>query len=128
MKALLDTHAFLWFIEGARPLGKAAVDVLQDERNEVLLSQASVWEMAIKHSMGRLPLNLPFDVFATSQLEANAFALLGIRVEHLFVIAGLPFHHSDPFDRLLVAQSRVEGVPIAGSDRALDAYGVQRIW
>lgn len=93
-----------------------------------MLSAASVWELAIKASLGKLLLNQPYEQFITRQLAREEITLLDIAVAHLAVVATLPLHHRDPFDRLLVAQALVEQVPIISVDAALDAYAVQRLW
>src|SRR3954453_17038001 len=104
MRALLDTHTFLWFVQGDPRLGAAARRVIEDPATDALLSPASHWEMAIKVSQGRLALAQPFDVFVPTQLRPNAIDILPIDVSHTAVVATLPFHHRDPFDRLIIAQ------------------------
>jgi PIN domain nuclease of toxin-antitoxin system len=84
--------------------------------------------MAIKISLGKLTLGQPFEAFITEQLARNAIGLLSINLEHTAAVINLPFHHRDPFDRLLLAQAQVENLPFISSDPAFDAYGVQRIW
>lgn len=128
MTILLDTHAFLWFVAGDERLPVAARKAVETPQNRVLLSIASLWEMAIKISLGRLMLVQPFDLFIRTQLEINNIDLLDIKVAHLSELLQLPFHHRDPFDRLLVAQARVEKLVVASGDVVLDAYGVQRLW
>jgi PIN domain nuclease of toxin-antitoxin system len=128
MKLLLDTHSFLWFIEGNVKLSRAARTLIEDPDNERLVSIASVWEMAIKTSMGRLQLAQPFGQFISQQLEENDIGLLGVTFEHTARIADLPFHHKDPFDRLIIAQGLVEMLPIISVDQQFDAYGVERLW
>jgi PIN domain nuclease of toxin-antitoxin system len=128
MTILLDTHTFLWFVAGEERLPAVVRVAIETPQNRVLLSIASLWEMAIKISLGRLHLEQPFDEFIRTQLDINSIELLPITVAHLSELVALPFHHRDPFDRLLVAQARVEGIAIASSDASLDAYGVQRMW
>jgi PIN domain nuclease of toxin-antitoxin system len=128
MRLLLDTHAFLWFIMGSSNLSPSARAMIEDEANESFLSVASLWEMAIKVSLGKLTLSAPFDALIPQQLASNGIELLGIQVAHASVVSALPFHHRDPFDRLIIAQAQVERMPIAGADTAFDAYGVQRLW
>jgi PIN domain nuclease of toxin-antitoxin system len=89
---------------------------------------ASIWEMAIKVSLGKLQTSQPFELFLPSQLITNNFSVLDIAISHALRVASLPFHHRDPFDRLLIAQSLVENWPIIGTDSQFDAYGVTRIW
>lgn len=128
MRVLLDTHAFLWFITEDPRLSVSARQVLSSGGNQVLLSVASVWEIAIKVAIGRLPLPLPLDTFIPDQLRLNRIELLAISVEHTFEVAGLPLYHRDPFDRLLIAQAIRERVPLVSADRAFDGYPVQRHW
>lgn len=128
MKALLATHAFLWFIGDDPQLSANARAHIEDGANDILLSAASLWEMAIKVSLGKLSLSLPFDTFIPRQLSLNTIGVLAISMDHVSGIVSLPFHHRDPFDRMLIAQALVEHIPIVGRDAAFDAYGVTRIW
>jgi len=128
MKLLLDTHAFLWFIMGSPNLIASARALIEDVASERFLSAASIWEMAIKLSTGKLTMSAPFDDLIPRQLDVNSIKLLGIEVGHAAVVSTLPFHHRDPFDRLLVAQAIVEGMPIVSVDTAFDVYGVKRLW
>ncbi|NJO82757.1 MAG: type II toxin-antitoxin system VapC family toxin [Blastochloris sp.] len=128
MKLLLDTHSFIWFVEDNSSLSSHARTLIEEPANDVFLSMASVWEMAIKVSLSKLALSQPFDLFIPNQLLRNAITLLDITVSHTLRVATLPFHHRDPFDRLLIAQSLVEGMPIIGSDSVFDAYGANRLW
>lgn len=128
MRLLLDTHAFIWFFTGNTKISNQVRVLIENEDNEKLLSTASLWEMAIKQSTGKLSFHLPFEVFITQQLSLNDFNLLDIKIDHLAVVATLPFHHKDPFDRLLISQSIVERIPILSIDSAFDAYPVERLW
>ena len=128
MRLLLDTHAFLWFIMGSPNLSPSARALIEDGPNGRLLSVASLWEMAIKLSIGKLSLSAPFDVLIPQQLDINGIEVLGIEVGHAAVVSTLPFHHRDPFDRLLIAQAIVERVPIISIDAAFDSYPVKRLW
>ena len=128
MKLLLDTHAFLWFVAGDTTIGLRGRSLIEDEANEKLVSIVSLWEIAIKSSLGKLPLAKPFAEFIPEQLERNGFEIIGLTVEHTAKVATLPLHHRDPFDRMLVAQCLVENVPLLSSDEPLDAYGIQRLW
>jgi PIN domain nuclease of toxin-antitoxin system len=128
MKFLLDTHAFLWFIMGSANLSGNARTLIEDPANERLLSVASLWEVAIKASLGKLTLSGPFVDLIPSQLTLNGIDLLNIKVDHLSRLTTLPFHHRDPFDRLIAAQALVENLPVVGIDAALDSYGVTRRW
>jgi len=128
MKLLLDTHAFLWFIGGDERLSPSARVLIENVSNDAYLSVASLWEMAIKISLGRLQLAQPFETFIPHQLSLNRIGLLGITMSHTAKVATLPFHHRDPFDRLLVAQAQVEQMPLVSSDPAFDAYSITRLW
>ncbi|WP_017314895.1 type II toxin-antitoxin system VapC family toxin [Mastigocladopsis repens] len=128
MRLLLDTHTFIWFFTGNTKISNQARALIENQDNEKLLSTASVWEMAIKQSTGKLSFHLPFEVFIKQQLSLNDFNLLDIKIDHLAVVATLPFHHRDPFDRLLIAQSIVDKIPILSIDSAFDAYPVERLW
>lgn len=128
MKLLLDTHSFLWFIENNPKLSASALAAIKDGSNEIFLSIANVWEIAIKANLGKLQVGTPFEVFISNQLSLNRINLLDVTINHVAVIATLPLHHRDPFDRLLVAQALVEQIPIVSIDAELDAYGVTRLW
>ncbi len=128
MRLLLDTHTFLWFISGDTRLSNEARVLIENTDNSRLLSVASLWEIAIKMSMGKLNLGLPFAEFVPQQLSRNLIDLIGITINHIDVVAGLPFHHKDPFDRLLIAQATVEQIPIVSADVAFDNYSVTRLW
>lgn len=126
MRLLIDTHAFLWFAEGDRKLSDFGRDVVADMRNDVLLSVASIWEIATKAGLGKIELSGPFEPFV--QRELSGFQVLPISTAHAIHVATLPHHHRDPFDRMLIAQSLIEGLPVLSNDRAFDVYGVERIW
>ncbi|OLE51457.1 MAG: twitching motility protein PilT [Acidobacteria bacterium 13_1_20CM_3_53_8] len=128
MKLLLDTHTFIWFIMGSPNLSANARALIEDVANEKFLSVASLWEIAIKLSIGKLTLSVPFDVLIPQQLSLNGFELLNIEIDHAAIVATLPFHHRDPFDRLLIAQAMFEKMPIVSIDTVFDAYPVTRLW
>ena len=128
MKLLLDTHTFLWFIGGSNQLSDTARALIEDLRNERLLSVASLWEMSIKASIGKLTLRRPFTKLIARDVEGNAIGLLEIRPAHLDTLSALPFPHRDPFDRLLIAHSLVEAMPIVGTDDAFRRYPVNLLW
>jgi PIN domain nuclease of toxin-antitoxin system len=96
MRLLIDTHTFIWYISDSPRLSTTARTLIDDEDNEILLSIASLWEMAIKYSLGKLSLAMPFDELIPQQLSINAIALLNIELNHLAVVSTLPFHHRDP--------------------------------
>lgn len=128
MSVLLDTHAFLWFSAADPQLSPAALAILVDPGESKYLSIASVWEMAVKTSIGKLPLAIPFSEMIASGLANAQCQILPIDLSHIEQVASLPLHHRDPFDRLLVAQSIVEGLAIVSRDAKLDAYGIVRRW
>ncbi len=128
MRLLLDTHTFLWWVQNARALSKRARAAIAEPANECLLSLASCWEIAIKRSLGKLKLSAPIERFIPEQLMANGFRQLDIGFRHIARVAGLAFHHRDPFDRLLVAQALEEGLTIVSADAVFRKYGVKRIW
>jgi PIN domain nuclease of toxin-antitoxin system len=128
MKLILDTHSFLYFIDGSPKLSVKARALIEDFNNEKFISNASLWEMAIKVSIGKLTLSDRFDDLIPQQIALNGFDLLNIEMEHVCVVANLPFHHRDPFDRLLIAQSMAEQFPIVSNDSKFDDYQVKRLW
>ncbi len=128
MRALLDTGAFLWFISDSDKLSAKARQYIADLNNELLLSVVSLWEIAIKTSLGKLELLRPFDQLMAGQLKQNAITILPIEVHQLSRLIDLPFHHRDPFDRLIIAQSITERLPLISSDNAFSQYPIQLIW
>ena len=128
MRYLLDTHALLWYTLGDPKMSGAATALIVDPANEILISPACYWEIAIKVSIGKLSLHQPYEDFMDDCLNKYGFAILPVEPKHTARVIGLPFHHKDPFDRLLVAQALVENIPIISNDPALDAYGVKRLW
>ena len=128
MRLLLDTHAMYWYIEGDAKLSSTAQTLIQDASNEVLISPASYWEIAIKVSIGKWTLNRPYEEFIDLGLKRYGFQVLPILPTHTARLIGLAYHHKDPFDRLLIAQALAEGIAIVSADPQLDPYGVQRLW
>ena len=128
MRALLDTHAFLWFVTGQKALGPAAERLIRPGAHQLLLSIASVWEIAIKAGVGRLEFAVPVERFLSTHLRLNRVTLLPIEMDHAVHVATLPHHHRDPFDRMLVVQARMEEMPIISADPELDRYGIERVW
>ena len=128
MRLLLDTHTFIWFVTDNPKLSDTSWGLINEADNEILLSTASIWEMAIKQSTGKLSFGLPFKVFIEQQVSVNRIDILNINLEHIEVIVTLPFHHRDPFDRLIIAQAMVEQIPILIADSVFDAYPIQRLW
>lgn len=128
MKYLLDTHTLLWFLSGDKRLSAKARRLIENPNNVILLSIASIWEIAIKVSLGKLQLHKPFDELFPDELHFNDIKVLDITVESLIKLIAFPLHHRDPFDRLIIAQSVVEECPIIGVDPSFDAYGISRDW
>jgi PIN domain nuclease of toxin-antitoxin system len=128
MRILLDTHTLLWYALDDPSLSAVARSRVIDPANDVLISPASYWEIAIKLSVGKLTLIEPYEQFMDDAVRGNGFQVMPILVSHTAVVATLPFHHRDPFDRLLVAQALAENIPLVSRDADLDAYGVQRLW
>ena len=128
MKFIADTNAFIWFITDSPRLSSTAKNLLESAESERLLSIASIWEISIIAGLGRLSFEKPLEEFLPDQIAQNQFALLNISLGHALHVETLPLHHRDPFDRMIIAQSFVENVPILSSDEAFDAYGVQRLW
>jgi PIN domain nuclease of toxin-antitoxin system len=128
MNFLLDTHVFLWFIANDKQLSPKAKSLIESDQNSIFLSIASYWEITIKVSIGKLTLPTPLGTFLKGQLADNALQVLEIKTNHVDILASLPFHHRDPFDRLIIAQSLNENLPIIGGDIVFDKYGVQREW
>ncbi len=124
MRLLIDSHALVWWREGSRALTTAARDSIADPANDVLVSIAGLWELAIKEASGKL--KLPADL-ETIVVEER-FSVLAINFDHLRRLKALPRHHRDPFDRMMIAQALAEGIPIATGDRAFARYGVQIVW
>lgn len=128
MILLLDTHTFLWFCWDDPNLSPAAKALLDDPAHKKFVSPATPWEVAVKVSTGKLSVGGPYRGFFPFHLNRTGFNYLPTTDDHLTTIAGLPFHHRDPFDRMIVAQALVENIPVVGVDAAFDAYGVTRLW
>jgi PIN domain nuclease of toxin-antitoxin system len=125
---LLDTHALLWFIDGNKNLSTKARTLIEDQDNQTFISAVSLWEMAIKISIGKLSMAQPFESLIAEQLSINSIEVMAIKIEHLGQVSRLSFHHRDPFDRLLVAPAIIEKMPIVSADAAFDLYSVRRLW
>lgn len=128
MRVLLDTHTFLWFVLGDPRLAANAKAAIEETVNEKLVSPASYWEIAIKIRLGKYRLSEPYEEFTRRGTVENGFVTLPIEPKHTAVLTTLPFHHRDPFDRLIIAQAMVEGIAIISGDTAFDAYSVPRVW
>lgn len=128
MRVLIDTHVFLWWVEGVRSLPAKARAAIANPDNECLLSMASAWELAIKAGLGKLKLSLPVKRFVVENAAANGFRMLAIGIAHVGRVGTLAPHHGDPFDRLLIAQALEEKLPVVTADPVFGKYGVKRIW
>ena len=128
MSVLLDTQCVLWFLLDDPRLSETARESIVTADSSIFISPASRWEIAIKISLGKYKLPTPFVDFWAEQLATNDFALLPIGVSHAARVVNLPFHHRDPFDRLIIAQSLVESIPVVSCDEMFDQYGVMRVW
>lgn len=131
MKIILDTHTFLWYVTGDSRLTNKAKSYLDNRQNTRYVSAATLWEIAIKYSIGKLTLREPYEILIPRLLQVNQFSLLHLSIAHLSQVANLSFpdrEHKDPFDRLIVAQSLVENIPVLSVDQKLDAYGISRLW
>lgn len=128
MKALLDTHAFIWWANNDPSLTALAKGAIGDPANEIFLSSVSTWEMAIKIAIGKLSLSLPLSQFVLSQVTQYQFKPLRVTYEHTYHVGTLPHHHNDPFDRLLIAQAFVENLTLVTVDGKFAPYGVPTLW
>jgi PIN domain nuclease of toxin-antitoxin system len=125
MKILLDTHIFLWLLFCPEKLSQTLVDAYQDKQNEIFLSHASLWEMQIKLQLGKLEFEIDLDSFVNEQVNSDYIKLLSIHVNHILFLKQLPFHHKDPFDRLLISQSIQEDFILASNDNVFKHYPVE---
>lgn len=128
MKLLVDAHTLIWAVDDPSKLGPQAVTVLQDPANDLLLSAATIWEIAIKVGLKKLSLSMPYKQWVTKAMADLGMTVLPITVEYADVQAGLPNHHRDPFDRMLVAQSQLENIHLVSADPVFDQYGINRLW
>jgi PIN domain nuclease of toxin-antitoxin system len=128
VRVLLDTHPLLWFVLDDDRLSALARSAIIDRSNDLLISPASYWEIAIKVRLGKYTLDEDFAGFWEREIVDNHWTILPITVKHASVVATLPLHHRDPFDRLLIAQAMSEEIPIVSGDRVFDRYDVTRVW
>lgn len=128
MKALLDAHVLLWFFAGSGKLSAKALAYIEDPRNTLFVSPATLWEISIKDALGKLTLPESFEELFPARLDASSILMLPILVSHLHQHRRLPFHHSDPFDRLIIAQALAEDLTIVSCDPEFPAYGVKLLW
>ena len=128
MKYLIDTHTLLWILTDDSRLSKKAKRLYLDPQNEILFSMAGMWELAIKSSMKRLSLKKSLEEFVREHIKGNDIGILHIELPHVLRVEHLPFHHRDPFDRLLISQSIENNLTLISSDKTFDLYKIQRIW
>lgn len=128
MKALLDTHTFLWWITDTPQLSSRVREIISNSDNTIFLSAVSGWEMAIKAKLGKLLLPENLENFISEQLAVNAINTLPVQMSHTLHVYHLPDHHRDPFDRMLVAQAQLEKLPILTVDPQIAQYSVETIW
>ncbi len=128
MKYLLDTHALLWILTDDHRLSNNAKDSYLDKKNIILLSLASIWEMSIKSSLKKLEIKSSMETFVEQHVINNNIQILNILPQHLYPLEKLPFHHRDPFDRLIICQAIYENLTVITSDKNFDSYSVKRIW
>lgn len=128
MRLLIDSHALIWAVDDPNRLTAISSSALQNPRNQLIVSAATIWEVAIKVGTGKLKLSEPYRPWITKAIFDLGATILPITIDYADFQAGLPFHHRDPFDRLLIAQSIVESIPVVSGDALFDAYGITRIW
>lgn len=128
MKILLDTHAFLWWDSSPEKLGKTVTELLSQTENAVYVSVVSAWEIQIKKQLGKLSLAVSLAELMESQQQINEVNILPVQLNHILALDELPTHHKDPFDRLLIAQARIEGMEIATADPVFSKYDIKVIW
>jgi len=128
MKVQVDTHTFIWALLDDHRLTTKAKAILRSEEHELVFSLVSLWEIAIKIKTGKLNTIGSSVAYIRDEMNTYSMELLPIRYEHILHLEALPHHHSDPFDRLLIAQALSEGLPILTADRAFRQYGVKTIW
>ena len=128
MRLLLDTHTLIWMASLDDKLSEKAKSLILDTDNELFLSVASIWEMSIKASLGKLILQQPIEQIINQQVQTNGLQLINIETTHALAVSTLPWHHRDPFDRLIIAQSQLENLTILGCDTAMDVYDIKRVW
>ncbi len=128
MKILLESHAALWFSDDAVQMPDAVKKIIEDTENEKYLSLASIWELAIKFSTGKLAFTDSPEIYLADLLRLNNFQLLSLTFDHVIRSATLPMYHRDPFDSIIIAQSLIESMHVISTDSIFDDYGVTRIW
>lgn len=128
MRLLLDTHTFLWWVGGDKHLSDKVIEHIGDVKNEIFFSVASSWEIGIKYELKKLSLPMTPEVFIPEHLELCQFSVLPINLCHTLIIRELPWHHKDPFDRMLVAQAKAENMALITADETLKQYDIDTVW
>lgn len=128
MRTLVDTHILIWALDDPAKLSGLAATVIQEPTNDLSISAATVWEMAIKVGQGNLTLSLPYRQWMTRAITDLELTILPVTVDYADRQATLPPHHKDPFDRFMIAQALVDGISIVSADAIFDLYGVIRVW
>ncbi len=128
MNLLLDTHVFLWLRNAPEKIPQKVLDLYEDIHNDVYLSMVSVWEIQIKNQLGKLELDLPINELIEQQCLKNGLQILAIETAHIYALKDLPFHHNDPFDRLILAQAQLENLKLVSADTVFHRYNTDLIW
>ena len=128
MNLLLDTHTFIWWDSDPSKLSSRVISLCQDRKNILLLSVVSIWEIQIKHQLGKLKLGLSLATLVETHQHVNEVEVLPVMLEHVLELENLPTPHRDPFDRLLIAQARTEGAVLLSHDAVFEDYPVRLIW
>jgi PIN domain nuclease of toxin-antitoxin system len=127
MKYLLDTHVLIWFLNGDKSLSTKARKAIESDNATNFISIASIWEIAIKLSLDRLSIKIPFEQLS-NELDKNNFQILPITFNDTFVLSTLAFHHRDPFDRLIISQSVANDFTLISKDKEFSAYKIKLLW
>jgi PIN domain nuclease of toxin-antitoxin system len=128
VRLLLDTQCWLWWFSQPEKLNESVIEQIADETNEIWFSVASVWEMGIKVSIGKLPLPEPIDDYISTRMTQLGAKSLEINAAHALRVATLPLHHRDPFDRILIAQAQIEKMTLVSADSTFNLYEVSLLW
>ncbi len=128
MRILLDTHVFIWLDSQPEKLSNNALAICEDNSNQLYLSMASLWEMQIKLQLGKLKLKIPLEEMFALQKQENDLNLLNFSLDHIYQLQDLPFHHNDPFDRIIIAQSMLENMRLVSIDEKFKLYNLEVLW
>jgi PIN domain nuclease of toxin-antitoxin system len=128
VRLLLDSHSLIWAVDDPSKLGPKALSEMPDPSNELVVSAATIWELSIKCGLGKLALSMAYRPWMEKAIGDLRALVLPISIEHAALQSSLPWHHRDPFDRLLAAQAKIENMPIVSKESIFDQYGVARLW